>query len=227
MKQSLEEARLELNRDYIDLFMLHEQESELTLQGHRPAVEYLQEAKSKGLIKAIGVSTHTVEVVWAAQKREELEVIHAIINYRGLGLAQGTLAELQEAIKAAYLAGKGLYGMKPLGGGNLREDPYTALNYAFRHPYLHSVALGCKIREEVDYALAVLEQREPSPQVIKGLDTTPRALHIEEWCQGCGTCVEKCPAQLLTVKNGRASLKSDGCVLCGYCGAVCRNLPLK
>ncbi|MFZ5754869.1 MAG: aldo/keto reductase, partial [Bacillota bacterium] len=48
MQRSVEEARLAIDRDYLDIFLLHEQESELTLEGHRPALEYLWEAKAKG-----------------------------------------------------------------------------------------------------------------------------------------------------------------------------------
>ena len=50
MKKSLEEARIAIDRDYIDIFMLHEQESELTLEGHREALEYLVEAKEQGCL---------------------------------------------------------------------------------------------------------------------------------------------------------------------------------
>ena len=39
--QAFEQARLELDRDYIDIFMLHEQESIYTLQGHKAALDYL------------------------------------------------------------------------------------------------------------------------------------------------------------------------------------------
>jgi aryl-alcohol dehydrogenase-like predicted oxidoreductase len=39
--------------DYIDIFMLHEQESALTLKGHREAMEYFLKAKDKGYIRAL------------------------------------------------------------------------------------------------------------------------------------------------------------------------------
>ncbi len=227
MKKTLEEARLALDRDYIDIFMLHEQESELTLQGHRPALEYLQEAKAKGLIRAIGVSTHTVEVVRVAVHWPVIEVIHPIVNMRGLGLLDGTKEDMDKALQAAFLAGKSLYGMKPLGGGNLISQSEEALKYAFGHPYLHSVAIGCRMNEEIDYNLAVLKGLQPVPSLGEKLKKVKRSLHIEEWCQGCGSCIEKCPFGLLELKNNRAVLKNDNCVLCGYCGAGCPNFAIK
>jgi aryl-alcohol dehydrogenase-like predicted oxidoreductase len=227
MKQSVEEARTALDRDYIDVFMLHEQESELTLQGHAPAFEYLQEAKKQGLIRAIGVSTHTVNVVEAALKREYIEVIHPIVNCQGLGLLDGTKEELEKAVKKAFEKGKGLYGMKPLGGGNLINNARFALEYAFKFPYTHSTAVGCKSREEVDYNLHILEGITPPKSLSDKVKAIPRRLHFEDWCEGCGTCVKKCPGSLLAIKDGKAFLAKDGCLFCGYCGAVCPQFAIK
>jgi len=227
MKKSVEEARCQLDRDYLDIFMLHEQESELTLAGHRPALEYLQEAKVQGLVRAIGVSTHTVEVVRVAAEKPEIEVIHAIVNIKGIGLQDGTIEQMDEALKIAYHKGKGLYGMKPLGGGNLISQSDEALRYAFNHPCLHSVAVGCRMTGELDYNLAILAGDEPLQTLREKLKVVQRKLHIEDWCQGCGSCVEKCPFELLQIVNERAVLKEDNCVLCGYCGAGCPQFAIK
>lgn len=227
MKRTLEEARSALNRDFLDIFLLHEQESELTLEGHRPALEYLLEAKAKGLIRAVGLSTHTVNLIKVAADRDDLEVIHPIVNYRGLGLVDGSLPDLLAALKYAYEKGKGIYGMKPLGGGNLQANAREALEFAFKVPYLHSVALGCKLQEEVDFALAVMEGKRPSLFLREKVKGTVRRLQIEDWCTGCGSCVEKCPAGILQVSKGKASLVREGCLLCGYCGAACPVFAIK
>ena len=77
---SLKRALRELNTDYIDIFLLHEQESALTLKGHYPALRYLDEARRRGIIKAVGISCHTVEAVKAAMEYEEIKFIHPIFN---------------------------------------------------------------------------------------------------------------------------------------------------
>jgi len=64
--------------------MLHEQESRLTLKGHREALEYYISMKEKGIIKAVGVSTHNVEVVEACCEMPEVDVIHPIVNKAGM-----------------------------------------------------------------------------------------------------------------------------------------------
>ena len=66
MRLSVETACREIGRDYIDIFMLHEQTSRMTLRGHAEALRYLCDAKRQGIIRATGVSTHTIDVVRAA-----------------------------------------------------------------------------------------------------------------------------------------------------------------
>ncbi len=227
MKKSLEEARKALNRDCIDIFMLHEQESLLTLEGHRPALDYLWEAKARGLVRAVGVSTHTIALVNAAADREDIEVIHPIVNYRGLGIVDGSLPEMLKALQKAWDKGKGIYGMKPLGGGHLIKEARKALEFVFQIPYLHSVAIGCQTREELEYNLCILQGEEPDPKLAERLNKKQRTLHIEEWCEGCGACATKCPFGLLEIKEGKAVLSGEGCVTCGYCASVCPQFAIK
>ncbi|MGL5514308.1 MAG: aldo/keto reductase, partial [Sporomusa sp.] len=119
MRLSVESACRAINRDYIDLFLLHEQSSRLTLKGHSEALRYLCDAKRQGLIRATGVSTHTIDVVRAAALIEEIDVIHPIINSKGIGITDGTVAQMLAAIQLAVDCGKGIYAMKALGGGHL------------------------------------------------------------------------------------------------------------
>ena len=42
-----------------------------------------------------------------------------------------------------------------------------------------------------------------------------------EKCDGCGECVEECPAGAIRIENGKAVLKEALCKGCGACGAVC------
>ena len=86
MRTSVEKALKELGRDYIDIFMLHEQESILTIKGHWEAIEYLIEAKEKGIVRAIGISTHHVEGVMGAASVPEIDVIHPLVNIAGIGI---------------------------------------------------------------------------------------------------------------------------------------------
>ncbi|WP_422449423.1 aldo/keto reductase, partial [Thermoanaerobacterium sp. DL9XJH110] len=59
-ENSLHKAMKEIGTDYIDIFLLHEQESIHTIRGHYPAIEYLLKAKEAGKIRALGISTHKI-----------------------------------------------------------------------------------------------------------------------------------------------------------------------
>ena len=106
MRRSVENACRAIGRDYIDIFLLHEQSSRLTLAGHSDALAFLADAKRRGLVRAAGVSTHSVDVVRAAAGMPAVDVIHPLFNLRGLGIADGTAADMAAAVAAAAEAVK-------------------------------------------------------------------------------------------------------------------------
>lgn len=227
MKKSLEKARRELDRDMIDLFLLHEQESNLTVKGHWEALEYLLEAKAKGMVRAVGLSTHHIKGVEAAIEFPELEIIHPIVNQRGLGILDGNIDAMLERLTQAKLMGKGIYGMKPIGGGNLMAEAIDSLNWAFERSQLHSVAVGMQSIAEIETNVAIARGKNPPIEYLNQLKTKQRRLHLEEYCEGCGRCVDKCSHHALQLLNNRAVVNQAKCVLCGYCGAVCPNFSIK
>jgi aryl-alcohol dehydrogenase-like predicted oxidoreductase len=226
-RDSLEKARKALDLDVIDIFMLHEQETRLTLRGHREALEYYISAKEKGLIRAVGVSTHNVEVVEACAEMPEIDVIHPLINKKGLGIGDGTLEQMLAAVSKAYYAGKGIYSMKPLGGGNLLNDFEDSLKFVLDLPYVHSIALGMQSVEEVIMNVALFNGEIIPQEVTESLKKRQRKLHIDFWCEGCGKCVNRCSSGALEIKEGRAVVDRGKCVLCGYCSSVCPQFAIK
>lgn len=226
MAKALEEARRALDRDVIEIFLLHEQESEWTLKGHRPALDYLLEAKARGIVKAVGISTHTIRAVRAATQLPEIDVISPLINMTGIGIADGTRDEMLQAINEAYQAGKGLYAMKPLGGGHLYRRAEQALGWILQQVSLASVAVGMQTEEEVVFNVACASEalNDEIRSKVKG---RAKRLHIESWCVACGTCVEVCGSRALSIQEGKLRHDVNRCVLCGYCGAHCPEFALK
>lgn len=226
-RESLEKARKELDVDVIDIFSLHEQESRLTLRGHRDALEYYMEAKAKGIIKAVGVSTHNIEVVEACADMPEIDVIHPIVNKAGLGIGDGNIDGMLKAVKRAYEHGKGIYSMKPLGGGNLLNSLDESIRFVLDIPYIHCIALGMQSIDEVIMNVCLFENKEIPPEIKAALAHRTRALHIDYWCEGCGRCVERCTHKALELKDGKASVIKEKCILCGYCASVCKAFAIK
>jgi len=218
---AVEEARRELNRDYIDIFLLHEQENEHTLNGHHEALDYLCECKARGIIRAVGISTHHISGVLAAAKMEEIDLIHPMINKTGLGILDGTADKMLEAIKFATDKNIGIYAMKVLGGGNLVSDVHSALDYVLAQPNIHSIALGMQSIAEVDWNIAKLAGKWQEQ-----LSVNMRKLHIESWCSSCGACVPSCPQGALCCRE-ELTVDREKCVLCGYCAASCEDFCIK
>lgn len=227
MNESIEKARLALDRDVIDLFMLHEQESGLTLRGHSGAWEALRKAKEQGIVNYIGISTHAVRGVRDGALQPGLDVIHPIINYAGLGIIDGTLDEMLDALDFASSLGIGIYAMKVFGGGHLGNDPHKALKYIQELSSVHAMALGMSSKAEVDYDMMILAGESPSPELEQIISKVERKLYIADWCQGCGRCLEICSQKALNIVNETVEVVQEKCVLCGYCGRICPHFCLK
>ncbi|MBC8015579.1 MAG: aldo/keto reductase [Sporomusaceae bacterium] len=227
MQDSVHKACQAVGRDYIDIFMLHEQTSRMTLKGHSEALEFLIDAKRKGLVRAVGVSTHTVDVVRAAALMDEIDVIHPILNMRGIGICGGTIDEMLAAIELAAYTGKGIYTMKALGGGHLSSVSGDAFKWILSQPNIHSIAVGMQSPAEVAVNCAVFAGHTADQVLIDKVTAQKRKLLVEDWCIGCGECARKCPMGAILVDHGKAVCLSDKCVLCGYCGAYCPEFCLK
>ena len=226
-EKSLKKALDELETDYIDIFSLHEQESDLTLKGHQEAIEYFMKAKEKGYIRSFGISTHAIAAVKASLKYKEIEVLHPIINKRGLGIIDGSINEMLDAVAEANKAGKGIFSMKPLGGGNMIKESAECFDFVLSNENLHSIAVGMQSTEEVMSNVAVFEGKRVPEDISLKLSSKKRKLLIDYWCSGCGNCCKNCAQKALTLENGKAVVDPNKCVLCGYCSAYCPDFCIK
>ena len=225
--EALERAFRGVGRDYIDLFMLHEQESLYTLRGHEEALVYLAEQKQKGHIGAVGVSTHFCGCVAAAPRFPMIDVIHPLINAAGIGIQDGTRQDMEAAIRAARERGIGIFAMKPLGGGHLISGSRDALDYALNSPLLDAVAIGMQSVEEIDADIAAFDGDPEAPALLDRLHGRRRRIMVHDWCEGCGRCRERCRQNAIEILEGRARIDPERCVFCGYCARACPQFCIK
>lgn len=224
MKYAIEQARKGLDRDVIDIFLLHEVRNDPDWDDRKGAWEYLQEAKAKGIVKAIGISTHHVDVAQKAADIQELDVLFPLINFKSLGIRNGnesgTKDEMAAAIKKNSDNGKGVFTMKVFGGGNLTGHYIEALDYVTALSGVSSMMIGFGYNHEIDRIIEYIDgniDRNYAP------DITKKKIHIDEGdCESCGACIKKCPNNAISFNgNGAASVNHNVCLTCGYCAPVC------
>jgi len=212
-----------MNREVIDIFLMHEVRSE-QLELRSGAWDALKDAKAKGLVRAIGLSTHHVDVTLEAASMKDLDVVFPLINYAGLGIRKGdefgNKEEMMEAIAACHKAGKGIFSMKAFGGGSLTGHYQEALDYVFSKEEIDSVMIGFGKISEVDDLLSYLDG---SMDKTYNPDISKKKVYInQEDCEGCGACKAACPAGAIFYnENGLAEVDHEKCLTCGYCSPVC------
>lgn len=227
VEKSLNRALRELGRDYIDIYMLHEQESERTIEGHWQAIERLIRYKEQGVIRAIGISTHRIEGVMGAIKYPEIEVIHPLINLSGIGIEDGSRKQMEEAIDRAKKAGKGIYGMKPLGGGNLLARKQACFDYILGLESLDAIAIGLQSIDELVYNVKKFNGQAIEKDLEDRVKNSKKALLISDWCTGCGECAKHCGQGAISIVAQKAVIDHNKCVLCCYCSSYCPDFCIK
>jgi len=224
---SVEKALREIDTDYIDIFMLHEQMSDHTIRGHYEAIEYFLKMKQEGRIRAFGISTHYIAGVKAACKYPEIEIVHPITNVGGLGIQDGTRNEMESALRAFKALGGGIIGMKPFGGGNLLASVDACFDYILAQKDIDSIAFGMQSKAEIDYNVKRVGEEPISNELRALVANNEKKLQIADWCIGCGACVKKCDHKALKIIEGMAVVDRSRCVLCGYCASVCPEFCIK
>lgn len=227
MKVDVEECLRELSLDYIDIFQLHQVPSIEELHTRQGALDCLIKFRDSGVIKVIGASTHTVAGVKALNSEPAIEVIFPVLNKRGLGIIDGTLEGMLDALTEVKEHGKFIYAMKPLGGGHLAEDAKDCFTYLRELPQCDAIAVGMKDEAEVEMNIAIFDDRTITEDIRHQIYAVERRLIIYDRCTGCRLCIDECDQGALSLVDDHATVDQSKCILCGYCAAVCPEYVIR
>ncbi|AQQ09363.1 General stress protein 69 [Sedimentisphaera cyanobacteriorum] len=226
MQEAIDEALEKLEIDYIDIFHMHAARAAPDIfQQRSEALKCLKENKLAGKVRAIGISCHSPKVVSAAAEREDIDVVFALISLGGIGIINGTREDMERAIEQCSDAGKGVYLMKVLGGGNYVDNYADCLEYARSLKGYHSISIGMVSMEEIDCNVRYFSgQRENLPK-LQGFSKRFQVVRIV--CTACGKCIETCPNEAISMRDGKADISSDKCLQCGYCVSACPQFAIR
>jgi aryl-alcohol dehydrogenase-like predicted oxidoreductase len=229
MLAAVEDYRRAFDRDTADIFLLHEVREAPDFQSRAGAWECLNDLKAKGIVRAIGISTHHVDAAELNATLAESDILFPLINKYSLGIRHGARAGTAEAMAAAIAKnaerGKGVFAMKAFGGGNYVADYRPALDYVRDLPGISSIMVGLGTYEEVDRLVEYAESRLREDYVP---DMSGKYMRIDAGdCEGCGVCVARCPNKAISMtRAGVAKIDRAVCLTCGYCAPVCPTRAL-
>ena len=147
VQADLDRFRRELATDYLDVVLIHcVTEADWTTR-LRPVMDVLSEAKAKGVIRAHGVSCHSIEALRAAAASPWVEIDLVRLNPIGshMDADPDTVLSVIQQMRAD---GKGIIGMKILGQGDMRDRPQEAIRYALSTGVLDAFTIGAESQTE-------------------------------------------------------------------------------
>lgn len=152
--------RKELGTDYIDLVQIHCMVDENWTETMKPQMDILEDLKAKGIIRAHGVSVHSLDAMKDAADHPWVDVLHARINPYGIAMDKPEPQEVVDVINQLHKNGKGLIGMKLVGNGKLRDDSEkidNSLQFVLGLGSVDMIIVGFENNEQIDNYLNRME----------------------------------------------------------------------
>lgn len=224
----VEGALTQLGRERLEIVHLHGARVADPFTERTEVLAELLRMKEEGKIAHVGLSSHYISAIRLAAGHPEIEVIHPLINRTGMGILDGTAAEMATAIAACAKSGKGVYAMKALAGGNLIASARESLRFVLGVEGVQGVAVGMLSEAEIEANLALFTTGIANEAIWQQLEQRRRRLKImANFCKGCGFCVNACTADALALVDGKAQVDDATCILCGYCAAACPEFMIR
>lgn len=162
----LDRYRKELGVDYIDSLLTHCAVTTDWEEKRKRVLDALEEAKEKKIIRAHGVSCHSLPALTAAAKSKWVDVNLVRVNPQGAWIdtpaekwdAKSDVSHLPavlEQIKVMHKNGHGVIGMKIIGNGDFTnaEDRERSIRFAMQPGLVDAVVIGFKNNAEIDEAI--------------------------------------------------------------------------
>ena len=149
--------RKELNTDYLDMVQLHCMTDAKWTDKQKKQMDILENLKARKIIRAHGVSVHSLEAMEAAAEDPWIDVIHVRINPFGEVMDKSNPSAVVPVIAKLHNAGKGVIGMKLIGNGNFKNDSEkidASLKFVLGLGTVDMIIVGFELPEQIDNYIA-------------------------------------------------------------------------
>ncbi|MEI6048320.1 MAG: aldo/keto reductase [Bacteroidota bacterium] len=153
----IDRFRKELNTDYLDIVQIHCMTDAQWPDMHKKQMDILENLKAKKIIKAHGVSLHSLEAMEACIGNPWVDVVHVRVNPFGEAMDKKDPALVITVIEKLHKEGKGIIGMKLIGNGNFRNDSDKideSLKYVLGLGTIDMIIVGFELPEQIDNYIA-------------------------------------------------------------------------
>ncbi len=252
IKRSIENQLKQLKTDYIDYGFIHciDELSDWKAYREGGAFAYLTELKRQGVVKHIGLSSHTPTTIQKVLSETEIDMLMFSVNpgydYQKGEYAKGSVEERAAVYRFCESKGIGISVMKPFSGGQMLDasispfgkalTQYQCMKYALDRPGVITVLPGMSSVAQVEHLLGYFNAKDDEKDYsIIGSFSPADAVGK---CVYCGHC-KPCPAGLDVglinkyydlARNGDIMAaehyrglekRADDCIQCGYCNSRC------
>ncbi|MDR1727362.1 MAG: aldo/keto reductase [Acidobacteriota bacterium] len=240
IRKDVDVSRRELHRDVLDIYQCHsigtpDEYKKITAKDG--AYEGLLKAREEGLVRHIGITSHSLDVLDKALDDDLFDTVMVCFSFL-------EPAAQDKVIPKALAKGVGVLAMKPLSGGVI-EAPEAALKWSFgREGTL--VLVGVESRELIDQNWRVFEGGWDLTEADRADIAAISQEYDKKFCRRCDYCLP-CPAGIpiqfvLGAKSflkrmGPGAIKNpmfadiwdkaENCTECGQCMERCPyGLPI-
>ena len=148
-QKTLDRSLRELGTDYIDSLLIHCVTEPGWSADLGEMVGVLSKAKEKGVIRAHGISVHSLDVLKGAVENPWVDIVLARINHTGAKM-DAPPAQVVPALEKLHAAGKAVVGIKILGEGTIADQREESLRYVLGFPCVDSIIIGFESPAQVD-----------------------------------------------------------------------------
>lgn len=148
VKKDLDRFRLELGSDYLDVVLLHAVTDGAWNTNMKGAMEAMAEAKESGLIRAHGISCHSLEALQTAADEPWVDVDLARYNPGGARM-DADVATVQKVLTRMKENGKAIIQMKVYGAGSLVDKKDECLQFHTGSDFIDAFTLGIESMEQL------------------------------------------------------------------------------